>query len=88
MVYRSSWISVWIMPVLVGGFIYVMSINSFHRQTVQNNEAMLMQMYDLAEKAFNHVSNIAYEVSADHYLNEYIAAKGTHQETAWFLPAQ
>lgn len=88
--YKKSVKSIWligciglgIMPVLVGGFIYVMSINSFHRQTVQNNEAMLMQMYDLAEKAFNHVSNIAYEVSADHYLNEYIAAKGTHKETA------
>ena len=94
--YKKSVKSVWligciglgIMPVLVGGFIYVMSINSFHRQTVQNNEAMLMQMYDLAEKAFNHVSNIAYEVSADHYLNEYIAAKGTHKETAVKMQVQ
>lgn len=88
--YNKSVKSIWligciglgIMPILVGIFIYFMNINSFHRQTVQNNEAMLMQMYDLAEKAFNNVSNVAYEVASGNYLNEYIGAKGTSKEMA------
>lgn len=81
---KSAWligcIGLGIMPIVVGCFVYLMNISSFHRQTVRNNEAMLMQMYDLADKAFNDVSNIAYEVTADNYLNEYIVSKGTSKE--------
>lgn len=88
--YNKSIKSLWIicclglglMPVLIGLCIYAMNLKSFHQQTVRNNEAMLMQMYDLTEKAFNDISNTAYEISTSDYPGLYESVYSTSRETA------
>lgn len=77
-----SCVGLCLMPIIIGIFIYRFSLSNFHKQTVQNNEAMLMQIHDLTDAAFNDVRNIAYSISADNNLAYYLSSYGTQKETA------
>lgn len=70
-----------LIPIIIGTFIYIVNINSFHNQTVQNNEAMLMQIRDLTDEAFNDIRHIIYAVTTSDYLDIYQSAHGTTGET-------
>ena len=83
---KSLWVicclGLGLLPVLVGIFIYGMNLVSFYQQTVRNNEVMLMQMYDLTEKAFNDISNTAYEIMQSDYPGLYESVHSTSRKTA------
>lgn len=82
---KSLWniccIGLCMIPVIIGIFIYFFNIRSFHLQTVQNNEAMLVQIHDLTEEAFKDIQNLAYTVATDDLLNAYQSAYGTKEES-------
>lgn len=82
---KSLWniccIGLCMIPVIIGIVIYFFNIRSFHLQTVQNNEAMLVQIHDLTEEAFKDIQNLAYMIATDDLLNAYQSVYGTKEES-------
>ena len=64
-----SCISLSLIPVLIGIFLFSYNIKNFKLQTIQNNEVLLLQIHDLIDQGFYDVKTIVQKIAADPSLN-------------------
>ncbi|HML45614.1 MAG TPA: AraC family transcriptional regulator [Clostridia bacterium] len=66
-----SCLSLSLIPILLGLTIFFTNISSYKRQTVQNNEVMLLQVQNLMDQAFYDIKAIVQMISTEPSLNKF-----------------
>lgn len=66
-----SCISLTLIPIFIGIFIFFTNINNFKRQTIQNNEVLLLQIQSLMDQEFYDVKSIVQKLSTEPSLNAF-----------------